>query len=406
MAAADLPPGLPDRLADALDRIWAILPEARLVGGAVRDLLAERAVVDLDLATPRPPEAVIDAVQAAGLTAIPTGLAHGTVSAMVGADRVEITTLRRDVTTDGRHATVAWTDDWREDAARRDFTINAMSLDREGRLHDAFGGLDDLRAGRVRFVGRASARIAEDRLRSLRYFRFLARFGGGSPPDAEATAAIGAAVGELGSLSAERVWSELRRLFETPAIGPVVGLMGRLGVFGALFGPALRAEGAGLLLRLEAAAGDEVPPVLVRLAALVRPGQAGQVAGILRLSRAEAGGLAALLASESLSPSSGDDALRAARDVDPAEILAGRAWLAQAAARGAPDAAWSGLRARLAGLAQPGFAVQGSDVVAAGVAPGPGVGEVLSRLRAWWRGQGCRPDRAACLTELDRMLRD
>lgn len=385
--------------------MWTILPEARLVGGAVRDLLAGRKVVDLDLATPRPPEAVVAAVEAAGLVAIPTGLAHGTVSVMVDGERVEVTTLRRDVVTDGRHATVVWTDDWREDAARRDFTFNAMSLDRAGVVHDCFGGLDDLRAGRVRFVGRAAERIAEDRLRILRYFRFLARFGSEGAPDAEAVGAIGAGLGGLSVLSAERVWSELRRLFETPAIGPVVGLMGRLGVFGALFGPSLRAEGAGLLLRLEAAADVDTPPALVRLAALVRPGQAERVAGLLRLSRAEGTGLAALLASEALSPGADDDALRAARDAEPAEVLAGRAWLAQAAVRGAPDAGWAALRTRLMTLLQPEFPLHGADVVAAGVAPGPKVGEALAGMRGWWRGQGCRPERPDCLVELAQRLR-
>lgn len=149
----------------ALDRLWDALPEARIVGGAVRDALAHRPVADIDLATPLPPEVVMKALHAAGIKVIPTGLAHGTVTAVVDGIGIEITTLRRDVETDGRHAVVAFTADWQQDAARRDFTINAMSMTRDGRVFDYFGGIADLAAGRVRFVGDPATRIAEDYLR-------------------------------------------------------------------------------------------------------------------------------------------------------------------------------------------------------------------------------------------------
>ena len=152
--------------------VLAALPRARLVGGSVRDRLAETPVSDIDLATPDAPEAVLASLAKAGLRAIPTGLSHGTVTALNAGRAFEITTLRRDETTDGRHATVAWTDDFAEDAARRDFTINAMSLDQGGVLHDYFRGADDLAAGRVRFVGDARLRVAEDYLRILRFSDF------------------------------------------------------------------------------------------------------------------------------------------------------------------------------------------------------------------------------------------
>ena len=145
----------------------------------MRDALAGLPSTDIDLATPDHPEAVTKALAAGGIRAIPTGLAHGTITALLDGRSFEITTLRRDVVTDGRHAQVAWTDDWREDAARRDFTINAMSMSPDGALHDYFGGADDLRAGRVRFVGDAAVRVAEDSLRILRFFRFHARYGAG-----------------------------------------------------------------------------------------------------------------------------------------------------------------------------------------------------------------------------------
>ncbi|MGH7155366.1 MAG: CCA tRNA nucleotidyltransferase, partial [Acetobacteraceae bacterium] len=148
--------------------VLTALPEARVVGGAVRDVLAGLPVSDIDLATPRQPEAVMRALQDAGLRTVPTGLEHGTVTAVIAGRPVEITTLRRDVETDGRHAVVAFTDDWRADAARRDFTINALSMTRDGFVFDYFGGIEDLRCGRVRFVGDAPARIAEDYLRIMR----------------------------------------------------------------------------------------------------------------------------------------------------------------------------------------------------------------------------------------------
>ena len=169
------PPFLSD---PALAAVMAALPEARVVGGAVRDTLADREVGEIDLATPRPPEQVTETLKAAGIRAVPTGLEHGTVTAVADGRGFEVTTLRRDVATDGRHAVVAFTDDWRSDAARRDFTINAMSLTRAGEVFDYFGGIADLGAGIVRFVGDPATRIAEDYLRILRYFRFFAGFGG------------------------------------------------------------------------------------------------------------------------------------------------------------------------------------------------------------------------------------
>lgn len=157
-----------------LAAVLAALPEARIAGGAVRDTLAGRPVADIDLATPRPPDRVMAALNAAGIRTVPTGLAHGTVTAVAGGRGFEITTLRRDVETDGRHAVVAFTDDWRQDAARRDFTLNALSMTPDGAVYDYFGGIADLRAGVVRFVGDPAQRIAEDYLRILRFFRFLA----------------------------------------------------------------------------------------------------------------------------------------------------------------------------------------------------------------------------------------
>src|SRR5579859_1790498 len=180
----------------------------RFVGGAVRDGLLGRKVSDIDVATPAMPGDVIRAVEAAGLKAIPTGIAHGTVTAVVGRQPFEVTTLRRDVETDGRHAVVAFTDDWRADAARRDFTMNALYADRDGRITDFFGGEADARAGRVRFIGDPGERIAEDALRILRFFRFHAWYGQGAL-DADGLAASTRLAGMIDRLSGERIRVEL-----------------------------------------------------------------------------------------------------------------------------------------------------------------------------------------------------
>jgi poly(A) polymerase len=190
-------------------QLWAALPEARIVGGAVRDHLLDVAVSDVDFATPLDPQTVMRRLRDAGIKSVPTGIAHGTVTAVIGSRGFEITTLRRDLETDGRHAVVAFTDDWQQDAARRDFTINAMSMTQDGAVFDYFGGRADLQAGVVRFVGEAERRIREDYLRILRFFRFFARYAKAGP-DREAIAAIAKLRDGVSQLSAERVWGETK----------------------------------------------------------------------------------------------------------------------------------------------------------------------------------------------------
>ena len=376
----------PAFLADAaLRAVLTALPEARLVGGAVRDALTGRPVADVDLATPRDPASVTAALVAAGLKAVPTGIDHGTVTAVSGHRGFEVTTLRRDVRTDGRHAEVAFTDDWREDAARRDFTINAMSMTPEGAVFDYFGGIADLHAGRVRFVGRAVTRIAEDHLRILRFFRFWARYGSGAP-DAEAVAAITAAEPGLARLSAERVWMELKRILAAPDPSGAVALMARLGVLAAVL-----PEGADPA-RLAALVASGAPPdPLLRLAALL-DGDAVALAERLKLSAAERDRLCALRAAPALPADADDDALRRALADESREVLVGRVWLAGG------DAS---LRARLAVMPAPVFPLQGRDLRDLGVPAGPRMGALLRELRAWWRAGGCTGDVRA---ELRRRL--
>lgn len=221
----------------------------RVVGGAVRDGLLGLPVSDVDLATMLHPKDTIDRLEHAGIKAVPTGIDHGTITAVVDGHRYEVTTLRRDVSTDGRRATVAFSTDWKEDAARRDFTINALSADPgSGAVYDYFGGLGDLQKGLVRFIGDAPTRIAEDHLRILRFFRFYARFGKGAP-DPDAIAACEAAAKSLMALSRERIADEVMKLLALPDPADSIALMVKHNIFAA-FLPELHPDAIDRLLRL------------------------------------------------------------------------------------------------------------------------------------------------------------
>jgi len=343
-------------------------------------------VGDVDFAVPLGPEQVIARVQAAGLNVIPTGLPHGTVTVLAEGRGFEVTSLRRDVLSDGRHAVVALTDDWAVDASRRDFTINAMSANRDGEVFDYFGGRQDLAAGRVRFVGMAQARIAEDFLRIFRFFRFFARYGRGAP-DPEAIAAIQSLGEGVRGLSAERVWSELKRILAADDPRRAVALMAETGVLGMVV---LEPDVAAL----EALVARGAPrDVLLRVAALVLDDVDG-FADRWRLSGEEQAGLAALRGVLPVMPDSDDDVLRRALAETPAAVLIDRSWLAQ---DGRPG--WDMLRKRLREMARPVFPLQGRHLVALGVAPGPELGRILEAVRAWWLAGGCVADFQACLVK-------
>ena len=257
----------------------------RYVGGAVRDDLLGLPVSDVDFATKLPPEEVIARLENAHIKAVPTGIEHGTVTAVADGQPVEITTLRADVSTDGRRATVAFTDDWMADASRRDFTINALYADPEdGEVHDYFGGTEDLKARRVRFIGDPLTRIAEDHLRILRFFRFHARFGEGDP-DSEAIDACTARANDLMALSRERIADELLKLLALPDPAATVTLMIERGIFRPVLPEIADAERLAKLLEAERDGGFE-PDRLRRLSALLppEPDVAEKVAARLKLS--------------------------------------------------------------------------------------------------------------------------
>jgi len=369
--------------------------EPRFVGGAVRDTLLGRLPREIDIATPLEPDVVMRRLSAAGIRAVPTGIAHGTVTAATPKRIFEITTLRRDVETDGRHAKVAFGVDWAADARRRDFTMNALSLDRHGRLYDDVGGLADLEAGRVRFVGDPATRIREDVLRLLRYYRFVAYYGkdGG---DRVARAACRAAARLLPTLSAERIAVEFLKLLAAPDPLPALRMMQADGVLTAVL-----PESAGLARLRRLIALEPAADPIRRLAALIAR-DAGAVADRLKLSGVQRERLEALLAKPAIVLDADRAAQRRALYRWGAAVYADRVLLA-AAARPRPR----GVR-RLLRLAQswksPRFPLRGRDLLAAGVAPGPQVGALLAALEAWWIKGDFRATAAQCRAELRRRL--
>jgi len=387
------------------DALAAAGAEARFVGGCVRDALIGRPVGDIDIATDAVPERVIEALQTAGIKAVPTGVDHGTITAVANHKPFEITTLRRDVETFGRHATVAFTDDWTEDAARRDFTVNALSLARDGTLFDPFGGEADLRAGRIRFVGNARARIEEDVLRMLRFFRFHAHYGSGDL-DPGGMAACRAMAPALVSLSAERVWAELRRLLAAPAPGPVLRAMRDVGVLPVILPEAGSFDRLDRLVEIEVAENRSRPALVVpdpvrRLGGLVDVDAKGAdaLARRLKTSNADRDRLTSLAEGLRSPPESWDDRavrrmlyrMHPDRLVDLALVLR---------AGGMTGVAWDAVLAQAQGWTPPVFPIAGRDASKLGIAQGPRMGELLAAVEAWWIAEDFKPDRAACLARL------
>lgn len=375
----------------ALTRLWVALPDARIVGGAVRDLIAGHPITDIDLAVPLPPATVQTRLTDAAIRTIPTGLDHGTLTALIDGRGFEITSLRRDIATDGRHATVAFTDDWQTDAARRDFTINAMSMDRAGQIYDYFEGQADLAAGRVRFVGVAAARITEDYLRILRFFRFFARYAQSSP-DPDAIAAIQTHRTGLARLSPERIWSELKRILLAPNPLTALDLMAQTGIL-----PLILPGGTNLpAARIAITNGLSLP--LARFA-LLNAGPIDEIAAALRLSDAERTSLHQIQAAPILPADADDFALRTALATHDRAALLVKSYLAPRAAPGSDN-----LRARLSAMPQPEFPLRGADLIALGLPPGPAIGAALHQVRQDWLATGCTADRPACLARLAAIL--
>jgi len=386
-------------------QVMTALGEARFVGGAVRNALLGAPVADIDIAVPMPPAQAAARLAAKGIKVVETGVEHGTITAVVGPQTFEVTSLRRDMETDGRHAKVIFTDDWAADAARRDFTINALYASASGEIFDYATGVEDLIAGRVRFMGEARARIAEDYLRVLRLFRFHAWYGKGEI-DAEGLRAAAEAKDRLKTLSAERIAKELLRLLEAGHPAPVLRIMAATGILSQLLPGALQLPRLERLTQLDA---ENARDAVLRLAALLPDGEpaAGAAADALKLSNAQRTRLELALGGEKIAAQlSARDARRllyrlgAARFRDKVMLQ----WA------GAPQAAgaWRMLAQMADNWQQPRFALTGRDVMQAGVPEGPEVGRVLAQVEDWWvdgdfaAGEGALRDRLKVVIDQGR----
>ena len=402
----------------ALKRVLALLNaqggEGRVVGGAVRNSLMKLAVADVDIATTLVPEVVMARADIAGIKAVPTGVAHGTVTLVVNGRPFEVTTLRTDVETDGRHAQVVFGTDWQADAERRDLTINALYATATGEVIDLVGGLADIEKRHVRFIGDAATRIAEDYLRILRFFRFFAYYGAGRP-DADGLRASAAARAKLKTLSAERIWTETRKLLSARDPARALLWMRQVAVLTEILPETEKwgIDAIPALVATEQALGW-APDPLLRLAAIVPPDpeRLTTLAERLKLSKAEAGRLQAWVKA----PVVKDDLSTAVFDRllyrNGAEGIATRLKLALALARGkaASDFDEMAKAARLSNLldraetwTKPVFPVNGSDALEAGMAAGPRVGETLAALEEQWVEGNFSLDRAALLARLKAM---
>jgi poly(A) polymerase len=376
---------------------------ARFVGGCVRNAIRGEAVADVDIATTLTPDRVSQALKDAGLKAVPTGFEHGTITAVAGGKPFEITTLRRDVETDGRHAVVAFTTDWVEDASRRDFRLNAIYADADGRLLDPTGeGVADARAGRVVFVGDAQTRIREDALRILRFFRFYAWYGR-EAPDAVGLAACAATKDLVGGLSAERVTHELMKLLAAEDPRAAMRLMAKTGILALVL-----AEAQGLA-RFEGLVEIETDQLFqcdaqLRLAALLPddPTVADAVADRLKLSNALRARLTGALGREPriVSWMSPREARRAVYRLG-VQPFCDRVLLAWAASeRHAAAIQWRALIPMAQSWPRPSLPLTGAEVMAAGVPKGPLVGEVMREVEAWWIDQDFIDDKLSIVEQL------
>lgn len=377
--------------------------EARFVGGCVRDALLRRPVHDIDIATQEKPEAVLKLLEGHQIKAIATGIEHGTVTAVYENKTFEITTLRRDIETDGRHAVVSFTEDWLEDAQRRDFTFNAMSADKQGEVYDPFDGLEDLRAGRVIFVGDANARIKEDYLRILRFFRFSAYYAKARVDD-EAVEACTALAHGIKDLSGERISQEVLRLLEAPRAAKYVSLMIKTGVMSHLLEQVEDPTNLEML-----SAFEDTPDRLRRLAVLLPKNRQVVEAccARFRLSNAQKKRLImARCADEFLIPSVPENKLRAFLHRYGAITARDHVFLYWA------EKGFTGIGPNEQKLLdnldqweanpQP-FPLQGRDLLERGFEAGPKLGQTLKQIESWWCRGGCIADKETCLTHLDKL---
>ncbi len=395
------------------------LGEARFIGGCVRDSLLGAAHSDIDLATPTLPEAAMRRAEKAGFRVVGTGLAHGTFTAVLPGGPVEVTTLRRDIETDGRHAVVSFTGDWQADAARRDFTINALSCGADGAVFDYFAGMDDLEAGRVRFIGQPTERLAEDYLRALRFFRFTARFA--VDPDEAALQAIAKAAPQMVRLSGERVRSELWKLLAGPRAAEMWQAMTGAGVIAAILPGATDAARLGRTIAVETRheLNDPLRRLMGSLSPIVIPEPSSgvhadgvvserppgttlfEISERLKLSGSQRQRLSNVANASTLAALRVRDYGRALYKADLVSVLDNAVLHAAVTS---DETTLSELLAFLENWREPRFPLGGESLKKLGVEPGPLYGELLRAAEAWWIENGFRPDRDACLEQLRQII--
>ena len=378
---------------------------ARAVGGAVRNTLLGLPVTDVDIATTARPDEVVAAAEAAGLKAVPTGIAHGTVTIIAGGTAYEVTTLRKDVETHGRHATVAFTDDWTADARRRDFTLNALYCSAGGEVFDPLSGYADLMARRVRFIGDAGERIREDYLRILRFFRFTATYGEG-PPDRSGLVACVRERAGLAVLSGERMREEMLRLLAAPRGAELISVMLDFGLLPQVLGAAPRPGLLARLIHLQAALGL-APDAVLRLAALAVEvaEDTERLRSRFRLSNEETAKLMrAAMRAPAIDPNASENTAKAYLYAEGAAAFQESVLLAWArSGEESASSAWRGRFALPERWHAPRFPIGGADVMALGVPAGPRVGELLRTLEAWWIAGDFTADEAALRVKLGEL---
>lgn len=397
------------------DRLEAGGGTVRFVGGCIRDLLLGRAIADItdyDLATDVPPNRVIELLEGKVRKVVPIGFEHGTITAMCHTKSFHITTLREDILTNGRHATVRFTEDWAKDAQRRDFTINALSVNREGTLYDYVGGLSDLREGRIKFVGTPTKRIKEDYLRILRFFRFYALYGK-TVVDRTTLDACRASVSKVSELSGERIWHELELILKAHKLDPTFRLMSDIGLLKSLLPADCSIDHLFALARTEATLS--VPADAIRrLVALARI-ETREVADLthrLKMSNAKARRIKKLCSLRGTSQPNMDNRVlsptmyrlgeKTCRDTI---LLDWADWKVRAPKE--PNhlqESWQRTWDCAAVWVRPQFLLKGKDILECGLEQGPRIGEILSAVEQWWVNQEFRPDRKSCLERVHALL--
>lgn len=380
---------------------------ARFVGGCVRNSLFGAPVKDVDIATQLSPQETMAALKAADIKFVPTGLEHGTITAVIEGRPIEVTTLRKDVETDGRRAVIAFTQDWSEDAVRRDFTVNALYADRSGKIFDPTGqGLADIAQRRFRFVGDAEQRVAEDYLRILRFFRFIAFYGGGQKLDAEAVKACREGRAGLRKLSAERVWSEIKKTLSAPDPVRVMRIMLTQDILDVILPEASNVDGLAHYIALERRESLAIDPLLRLMALSARnPLPMALLVKRLKMSKAESVRLRSWADDSTGFSTDMAEREKLAAIYNTGKRLAMDRCLIRAAGEADPilSSKWMSLVDLAMGWTPPVFPLTGKDLQKAGVTPGPAMGRKLDALKALWIRSGFTADKQKLLVALKLM---